>query len=101
MRLYCDNNVVINIAHNLAQHDRANHIKKLIGTINELFSEMIFTPYLKTRKQLAGILTIGVSSNVFPRPCHPAPVCPAGKIPSEGWRRGGGGDGPSRGLLTC
>ena len=27
MRLYCDNKVAINIAHNVVQHDRTKHIK--------------------------------------------------------------------------
>ena len=27
MKLYCDNNLVINIAHNLIQHNRTKHIE--------------------------------------------------------------------------
>jgi len=58
MRLYCDNKVAISIAHNPVQHDRTKHVEIDLQCIS-------CTPYVKTREQLADMLTKGVSSSTL------------------------------------
>ena len=66
LKLYCDNKSAINIAHNLVQHDRTNHIEINRHFIKEkLNSGSICTPYVPTGHQLAYVLTNGLCSNVF------------------------------------
>ena len=66
MKLYCDNKLAINIAHNLVQHDRTKHIEIDKHFIKEkLDSGLICTPYIPTGHQLADVLTKGFCSNVF------------------------------------
>ena len=66
MKLFCDNKVARDIAHNLVQHDRTKHVEvdrffikeKLEGNIIEV------TP-IRTKDQIADILTKAVSSKKF------------------------------------
>lgn len=53
MTLYCDNELVINIAHTPIQHDKIKHIKVDRHSIKEkLYSRMICTPYVPTKLQI-------------------------------------------------
>ena len=66
MRLYCDNKVVINIAHNPIQHDRTKHVEIDMHFIKEKLREgLICTLFVKTRDQLADILTKEIASRLF------------------------------------
>jgi hypothetical protein len=66
MRLYCDNKVAISIAHNPVQHDRTKHVEIDLQFIKEKLRKCIScTPYVKTREQLADMLTKGVSSSTL------------------------------------
>ena len=66
MRLYCDIKFAISITHNLVQHDRTKHIKIDKYFIKEkLDSGLICTSYVSTNRQLANILTKGLSSTTF------------------------------------
>ncbi|GMP98380.1 hypothetical protein CsSME_00046293 [Camellia sinensis var. sinensis] len=66
MRLYCDNKVAINIAHNQVQHDRIKHVEIDRHFIKEkLTSGIICTPFVRSGEQLADILTKGVGSKPF------------------------------------
>jgi hypothetical protein len=66
MRLYCNNKATINIVHNPAQHNGTKHVEIDRHFIKEkLRVSIICTLYVKTREQLADILTNGVSNNVL------------------------------------
>jgi hypothetical protein len=66
MRLYCDNKAAISIAHNPIQHDRNKHVEIDRHFIKEKLKEgIICTPYVKTREQLADMLTNGVSGGTL------------------------------------
>ena len=66
MKLYCDTKTVINIAHNLVQHDRTKHVEIDRHFIKEKLREgLICTPFVKTGDQLADILTKGIASRLF------------------------------------
>ena len=66
MRLYCDNQATINIAHNLVHHDRTNHMEIDRHFIKErLGIRLICTPYVPSSKQLADILTNDQPSSTF------------------------------------
>ena len=66
MRLYCDNKSAINIAHNPMRHDWTKHIERDRHFIKEkLDSGLICTPYVSIDRQLADILTKGLSGWVF------------------------------------
>ena len=66
MKLYCDNKLAINIAHNPVQHDQTKHIEIDKHFINEnLDSGLVCTPYVPTGHQLADVLRKGLCSNVF------------------------------------
>lgn len=53
MTLYCDNELVISIAHTPIQHDKIKHIKVDRHSIKEkLYSRMICTPYVPTKLQI-------------------------------------------------
>ena len=66
MRLYCDNKSAISIAHNPVQHDRTKHIEIDRHFIKEkLESGLICTPYMPTYRQLADVLTKGLSGTIF------------------------------------
>ena len=66
MKLYCDNKLTINIAHNLFQHDWTKHVEVNRHFIEEkLKSRLICTPYVPTHGQLVDILTKGLTSSSF------------------------------------
>ena len=65
MKLYCDNKAVINIAHNPVQYDKTKHVETDISFLNikeKLREDLICTPFVKTRDQLADILTKRIAS---------------------------------------
>ena len=58
MKLYCDNKVTTNIAHNPAQHDRTKHVEVDCHFIKEKpKAGLICMPYVPTEKQLEDVLT--------------------------------------------
>ncbi|PON70048.1 hypothetical protein TorRG33x02_258020, partial [Trema orientale] len=66
MKLYCDNNSAINIAHSLVQHDHTKHVEVDIHFIKEkLESGLICTSFVSSEKQLADVLTKGLNGSVF------------------------------------
>ena len=66
MRLYCDNQAAINIAHNPNHHDQTKHVEIDRHFIKEkLGIRLICTPYVPSSKQLADILTKGQPSSTF------------------------------------
>ena len=66
MWLCCDNKTTINIVHNPVFHWQDTHIEIDRHLIKEeLDDDIICIPFVKIRKQLADILTKGVSSKVF------------------------------------
>lgn len=66
MKLFCDNKVVRDIAHNPVQHDRTKHVKVDRFFIKEkLERKIIEVPAIRTEDQLAEILTKAISSHTF------------------------------------
>lgn len=66
MKLYCDNKLAINIAHNPVQHDRTKHIEADRYFIKEkLDSWLICIPFVSSQGQLADILTKELCSSNF------------------------------------
>ena len=66
MKLYCDNKSAIDIAHNSAQHDRTKHVEIDRHFIKEkLEAGIIIFPFVKSKDQLADVLTKVVASKVF------------------------------------
>ena len=66
MKLYCNKNSIINIAHNPIQHDQTKHVEVNRHFTKEKFdSSLICTPYISTKKQLADVLTKGLASHQF------------------------------------
>ncbi|RVW33903.1 Copia protein [Vitis vinifera] len=58
MKVFCDNKVVIAIAHNPVLHDRTKHIEVDKHFIKEkLENGLIVMPYIPTVEQVANILT--------------------------------------------
>ena len=56
IRLYCDNKLTINIAHNPIQHDTTKHVEVDKHFIKEkLDSGLIYTPYVSTEGQLVDV----------------------------------------------
>ena len=66
MKLFCDNKVACNIAHNLVQHDRTKHVEIDRHFIKEqLEAKIIEVPHVRSEDQLTYILTKAVSNKVF------------------------------------
>ena len=66
MKLYYDSKSAISIAHNLVQHDRTKHMEIYRYFIKEkLNCGNICTPFVKSREQLADVLTKGLASRSF------------------------------------
>ena len=66
IRLYCNNKLVINIAHNPVQHDRTKHAKVDKHFIKEKLDDgLIYTPYVFIGDQLADVLIKGLASAQF------------------------------------
>ena len=66
MGLHCDNKTAIEIAHNLVQHDRTKHVEVDRHFIKEnLDWKIIQFLFVRSKDQLANILTKAVSGRVF------------------------------------
>ena len=66
IRLYCDNKVACDIAHNPVQHDRTKQVEVDRFFIKEKLDEKIVElPKIRSEDQLANILTKAISSQVF------------------------------------
>jgi hypothetical protein len=66
MDLFCDNKAAISISHNPVQHDRTKHVEVNRHFIKEnLEAKIIRFPFVKSKDQLADILTKAVSSKDF------------------------------------
>ena len=67
IRLFCDNKVVCDIAHNPVQHDRTKHVEVEKFSIKEkLDDKIVKLPKIRSEDQLANILTkAAVYSRVF------------------------------------
>ena len=66
MRSYCDNKSVINIAHNLVQHDRIKHVEVDKHFIKEkLESRLICTPLMSSKRQLVNVMTKVLARTTF------------------------------------
>ncbi|RVX01439.1 hypothetical protein CK203_017584 [Vitis vinifera] len=66
IRLFCDNKVACDIAHNPVQHDRTKHVEVDRFFIKEkLDDKIVELPKIRSENQLVDILTKAVSSQVF------------------------------------
>ncbi|RVW71265.1 Retrovirus-related Pol polyprotein from transposon RE1 [Vitis vinifera] len=66
IRLFCDNKVACDIAHNPVQHDRTKHVEVDRFFIKEkLDDKIVELPKIRSEDQLADILTKAISSQVF------------------------------------
>ncbi|RVW90990.1 putative mitochondrial protein [Vitis vinifera] len=66
MNLLCDNKAIIDIAHNLVQHDRTKHVEVDRHVIKQnLEAKIIQFPFVKSEYQLADILTKAVCRRYF------------------------------------
>lgn len=66
MQLHCDNKASIDIAHNPVQHDRTKHVEVDRHFIKEkLEAKIIEVPFVKSKDQLADVLTKAVTGRVF------------------------------------
>ena len=64
--LYCDNKTAISISENPVQHDRTKHVEIDRHFIKEkLEKNIISLPFIKSKDQLADILTKAVSAEAF------------------------------------
>ncbi|XP_059668799.1 SNF2 domain-containing protein CLASSY 3-like [Cornus florida] len=64
IKLYCDNNAAISIAHNPVQCDKTKHIEVDRHFMKDkLRLGLICTPYVNTHDQVADVLTKGVGNN--------------------------------------
>jgi hypothetical protein len=66
MQLNCDNKAAIDIAHNPVQHDRTKHVEVDRHFIKEkLEAKIIEVFFVKSKDQLADVLTKAVTGKVF------------------------------------
>ena len=66
MNLFCDNKAAIAISQNPAQHDRTKHVEVDRNFIKQNLEERIIQlPFVKSKDQLADILTKAVSARNF------------------------------------
>ncbi|RVW80446.1 Retrovirus-related Pol polyprotein from transposon RE1 [Vitis vinifera] len=66
IRLFCDNKAACDIAHNPIQHDRTKHVEVDRFFIKEkLDDKIVELPKIRSKDQLADILTKAVSRQVF------------------------------------
>jgi hypothetical protein len=66
MQLNCDNKAAIDIAHNPVQHDRTKHVEVDRHFIKEkLEAKIIEVSFVKSKDQLADVLTKAVTGKVF------------------------------------
>ena len=66
MKMYCDNQAAVNIAHNPVHHDRTKHVEIDRHFIKEkIHSGEVCITYLPTRQQVADVLTKSLNRNMF------------------------------------
>ena len=66
IQLYCDNKAACDIAHNPVQHDRTKHVEVDRFFIREkLEAKIIELPKIRSKDQLADVLTNAVSNQLF------------------------------------
>ena len=66
MNLFYDNKAAIDISHNPIQYDRTKHVEVDQHFIKQNLEEKIIQfPFVKSKDQLAGILTKAVTSRNF------------------------------------
>ena len=76
MKLFCDNKVARNIAHNPVQHDRTKHVEVDMFFIKEkLEGKVIEVPPIKMEDQITDILTKAVSSEKFSKLLDKLGIC--------------------------
>lgn len=67
IKLYCDNNAVINISYNLVHHDRTKHVEVDRHFIKEKIKGVIFMTYMSTSQQATDLLTKRFVKSMFKR----------------------------------
>ncbi|KAG8501038.1 hypothetical protein CXB51_003111 [Gossypium anomalum] len=66
MKMYCDNQAAVSIAHNPVHHDRTKHVEIDRHFIKEkIHSGEVCITYLPTRQQVADVLTKSLNRNMF------------------------------------
>lgn len=66
MKLFCDNNSTISIAHNSIQHDHTKHVKIDRHFVNELHGDDIISiPYVGLEDEISEMLTKGLPTQRF------------------------------------
>lgn len=76
MNVYCDNKATIDISRNPVQHDRTKHIEVDRHFIRQnLESKIVQFPFVKSKDQLADILTKAVSNKIFYNSLDKLDIC--------------------------
>ena len=66
MKLYCDNKLAIDIAHDPVQHYHTNHVEVDRHFIKEkVYNELICTPFVSTEGQFVDMLSKRLSGTSF------------------------------------